>query len=54
MRFVLGSNARVAKFAAQVSVASREHDDFCANWAVILEERGTRSSLQGQVPFRYR
>ncbi|KAG2745127.1 hypothetical protein P692DRAFT_20892734 [Suillus brevipes Sb2] len=50
MRYVLGSNARVAKFAAQVSVASREHDDFCANWAVILEERGTRSSLQGQVP----
>ncbi|KAG1784584.1 armadillo-type protein [Suillus plorans] len=30
MRYVLGSNARVAKFAARILVASKEHDDLCA------------------------
>ncbi|KAG1732950.1 armadillo-type protein [Suillus lakei] len=29
MRYVLGSNARVAKFAARILVASKEHDDLC-------------------------
>jgi len=30
MRYVLGSNARVAKFAARILVASKDHDDLCA------------------------
>ncbi|KAG0700591.1 armadillo-type protein [Suillus ampliporus] len=30
MRYVLGSNARIAKFAARILVASKEHDDLCA------------------------
>src|SRR5947209_17525608 len=30
MRYVLGSNARVAKFAARILVASKDHEDLCA------------------------
>jgi sister-chromatid-cohesion protein PDS5 len=30
MRYILGSNARVAKFAARILVASKDHDELCA------------------------
>jgi len=35
MRYVLGSNARVAKLAARILVASKEHDDLCAEAAEV-------------------
>jgi len=41
MRYVLGSNARVAKFAARILVASKDHEDLCAeavdvSWSTLI------------------
>ncbi|KAG2124196.1 armadillo-type protein [Suillus clintonianus] len=39
MRYVLGSNARVAKFAARILVASKEHDDLCAEAVMSIAKK---------------